>query len=860
MRSVQAVAACWVVWLVFGSCPATGSLSAQETEAVSQAERVQTESPAADPPPSEPDAPPSEPVPVEELTAEQLEAALLETQQALVVLQEPPTADLPEEDGLDEEQRRQRITLLQDLENVLQRRLSAQARLREFRQAVAALEQQGPDASALPDDAAPPYELALLDSLRDELDTTRRTVEGLQLSLESAEQNQTQMQQRLREAETTRRRIRDELDAVEPDAVVADVPTTDVPWELLSARLLQEIAAHEWALASTRVASTRLESRIQEIQLERLEASIAEVEGQVRFDRRDLERRLAELEGRRDELEAELRALRRLDQANQVRLSEAREQLQSARGEDQIRLRTEAVAAREAIAEGTSRGIELLQERINNVARYTAIWEYRFALQGDPSEPELDQWRTATLSISDEIERRRLEVDQRLSALRTTVLELENRLAAWDPEAEGRGELERRLQALRDREDQARRYLASLLELDRLSDRVLAEIEQARRLATWGDYYSRALHRIGEIWNHELFVIDDRAFRIGQLLRSVILFHAFLLIAWIGRFFVRRYLIRQTDEGGGASAAILKLSVLPVIQRTQRVAVIFFATYLALVTLPLSPGLRSMLHSAVLIVVTIQAAIWANASIQRYIERTKQRRAQSDPSAASAFGLMGFFARVALWSAVLLLVLTNLGYEIGPLLAGLGVGGVAVAFALQNILGDIFCSIAIVLDKPFVVGDFVIVDDVLGTVENIGIKTTRIRSLSGEEVVISNADLLGSRVRNYKRMYQRRVVFGFGVIYETPAEKLEQIPDTVRDIIENIPRTRFDRAHFHEYGDFSLNFEVVYFVNGPDYNVYMDIQQRINLELLRAFRQADVSFAYPTREIIVRPNVAALPS
>lgn len=859
MRRSQAVLAYWLAWMGVGICPDTGLL-AQETAAVSPAEPGQMESPAIVPPPSEPDARPSEPVPIEELSAEQLEAALLETQQALVVLQEPPTTDPPGEDGLDEEQRRQRITLLQDLENVLQRRLSAQARLRELRRSVADLEEEGPDASALPDDVTPPYELALLDSLRDELDTTRRTIEGLQLSLESAEQNLTQMRQRLGEAETNRRRVRDELNAVESDAVVADVPTTDVPWELLSARLLQEIVAHEWALASTRVASTRVESRIQEIRQQRLEAGIAAVEGQVRFERRDLERRLAELEGRRSELETELRALRRLDQANQVRLSEARERLQAARGEDQIRLRTEAVAAREMMAEGTRRGIELLQERINNIARFTTLWEYRFGLQGDPSQPDIDQWRAATLSISYEIERRRLEVDQRLSALRTTVLELENRLAAWDPETDGRDELERRVQAMRDIEDHARRYLASLLELDQLSNRVLAEIEQVRVMKTWADYYSRAFHRIGEIWNYELFVIDDRAFRIGQLLRSVILFHVLLLLAWIGRFFVRRYLIRQTDEGGGASAAILKLSVLPVIQRTQRVAVIFFATYLALVTLPLSPGLRSMLHSAVLIVVTIQAAIWANASIQRYIERTKQRRAESDPSAASAFGLMGFFAKVALWSAVLLLALTNLGYEIGPLLAGLGVGGVAVAFALQNILGDIFCSIAIVLDKPFVVGDFVIVDDILGTVENIGIKTTRIRSLSGEEVVISNADLLGSRVRNYKRMYQRRVVFGFGVMYETPAEKLEQIPETIREIIENIPRTRFDRAHFHEYGDFSLNFEVVYFVNGPDYNVFMDIQQRINLEMLRAFRQADVSFAYPTREIIVRPNAAALAS
>ncbi|MEA3366051.1 MAG: mechanosensitive ion channel family protein, partial [Candidatus Hydrogenedentes bacterium] len=216
--------------------------------------------------------------------------------------------------------------------------------------------------------------------------------------------------------------------------------------------------------------------------------------------------------------------------------------------------------------------------------------------------------------------------------------------------------------------------------------------------------------------------------------------------------------------------------------------------------------------------------------------------------------ILSFAAQVAVWSLALLVALQNLGFEITALIAGLGIGGIAIAFALQNILGDIFCSVAIVLDKPFAVGDFIIVGDQMGVVENIGIKTTRVRSLWGEQIIFSNADLTSNRIRNYKRMKERRITFSLGVVYETPLEKLERIPTIIRDSIEAVPLTRFDRAHFNQYGDFSLNFEVVYYVLSPDYNTYMDIQQSINLAIFRRFKEEGIVFAYPTQELIIRPN------
>jgi small-conductance mechanosensitive channel len=206
---------------------------------------------------------------------------------------------------------------------------------------------------------------------------------------------------------------------------------------------------------------------------------------------------------------------------------------------------------------------------------------------------------------------------------------------------------------------------------------------------------------------------------------------------------------------------------------------------------------------------------------------------------------------LVVWAAVLLVLLDNLGVNITTLIAGLGVGGIAVALAAQNVLGDLFSSLSIVLDKPFVVGDFIVVGDFLGSVEHVGLKTTRLRSLSGEQVVFSNTDLLNSRIRNYGRMFERRIVSSIGVTYQTPVAKLRRIPEIIREIVEEQDRVRFDRAHFQTFADSALTFEIVYYVLTPDYNYYMDVQQNINLALFERLAAEGVEFAYPTRTVFV---------
>lgn len=265
----------------------------------------------------------------------------------------------------------------------------------------------------------------------------------------------------------------------------------------------------------------------------------------------------------------------------------------------------------------------------------------------------------------------------------------------------------------------------------------------------------------------------------------------------------------------------------------------------------LSPSVTRILQGIVVVALLLQTAIWGNTIISFWLTRTMKRRMQEDAAGATTLAALGFISRLVLWTVIFLLALANLGIDITALVAGLGVGGIAVALALQNILGDLFASLSIVLDKPFVIGDFIIVGEYLGTVEHVGLKTTRMRSLSGEQIVFSNSDLLNSRIRNYKQMFERRVVFSVGVIYQTPYEKVAAIPSIIRQIIERQDSARFDRAHFKEYSDSSLNFESVYYVKSPDYNAYMDIQQAINLELFRRFKDEGIEFAYPTRTLYV---------
>ena len=251
-------------------------------------------------------------------------------------------------------------------------------------------------------------------------------------------------------------------------------------------------------------------------------------------------------------------------------------------------------------------------------------------------------------------------------------------------------------------------------------------------------------------------------------------------------------------------------------------------------------------------VLALQLGLWSNQAVTIGLRRhAASQQSGTVTQASAAATLLSWGVRVLLWTVVLLAVLSNVGVNITAFIASLGVGGIAVALAAQNILGDLFASVAIALDKPFEVGDFVVLGPVAGTVEVVGVKTTRIRSLGGEQIVMSNTELLKQTVSNYKRLKERRIVFGFGVTYDTTPAQAEAIPAIVRKVVEDSEQLRFDRAHFKAFGESSLDFEVVYHVLEPDYQTYMDQQQRINLALMRELQALGVAFAFPTRTVVM---------
>jgi small-conductance mechanosensitive channel len=289
------------------------------------------------------------------------------------------------------------------------------------------------------------------------------------------------------------------------------------------------------------------------------------------------------------------------------------------------------------------------------------------------------------------------------------------------------------------------------------------------------------------------------------------------------------------------------------VRRTRGYFLFAVALYAASRLLVITDQARGVIQLLMVLVVLLQAGRWGTGLIGFGVERYLQRSGEADSGTRATVQAVGYAARFALWAVLLVMALGAFGIDVTALITGLGIGGIAIALAVQNILGDLFAALAIVLDKPFVVGDFIIVDNVLGTVEHVGLKTTRIRSLGGEQIIVSNNDLLKSRIRNYKRMEQRRVVFTFDLTYSTPPGKVHRVPAIVRETIEKQQATRFDRSHFMLFAESGLRVETVYWVLSPDYNRYADIQHAVNVELMQRLAAEDIEFALPSRTLYVRP-------
>ncbi len=323
-----------------------------------------------------------------------------------------------------------------------------------------------------------------------------------------------------------------------------------------------------------------------------------------------------------------------------------------------------------------------------------------------------------------------------------------------------------------------------------------------------------------------------------------------VVLTFVGFHVVKYVIVHRLKKLAEKTATDFDDVIVKLLGSTKFLLIATLSMYAGSFMLALPDSLRTYMASIAVVVFLLQAVLWGNSLIDYVLIRfTEQRMDAKDPASTTAVGIIGTVARIVFIGLMTLVGLASIGFDINALVAGLGIGGVAVALALNGILQDLFGSLTIALDKPFAVGDYITVGEFSGTVENVGLKSTRLRSGTGEQLVMSNGDLLSSRLRNFGRMKERRGNMSLGVTYDTPVDKLEAIPRMIKEIIDDEELARFDRAHFAKFGDFSLNFAIVYWMETPSYKNLMDTTQSINLKILRRFEQEGIEMAFPTQTI-----------
>jgi len=328
-------------------------------------------------------------------------------------------------------------------------------------------------------------------------------------------------------------------------------------------------------------------------------------------------------------------------------------------------------------------------------------------------------------------------------------------------------------------------------------------------------------------------------------------------VVW-GSLWVLRDLIasRYKKYSSAKNPRLIRLIVY-LISNTTQILFLAVALDVARESLTLPDRIQHVVSNTVMILILVQVGLWAGRTVRFYLEMKELERG-ADRVFAGSLDIVSFVSRMLIWSLLILVMLSNMGVNITALLAGLGVGGVAVALALQNVLGDLFASLSIALDKPFVIGDNLVIDTYIGKVEHIGIKTTRLRSEGGEQIILSNADILKSRVRNFGRLSQLRILATIRLTYDTPADKLKEMPKLLESIVREHAQARFERCHLKTLGESCFQFELSYFVQQPAVNPMLDLQQAVNFRIIDELRRLGVEFAYPTQLVVLDRHRPAL--
>lgn len=344
----------------------------------------------------------------------------------------------------------------------------------------------------------------------------------------------------------------------------------------------------------------------------------------------------------------------------------------------------------------------------------------------------------------------------------------------------------------------------------------------------------------------------------GNPLESYLYVVAGIIFLWILKKALKKYALRNLKRLVRKTDHTYDDLVLTAVERFV-IPLVYSLVNLQLVQqLSLSPSVEHILDTAQLLVVVYYSVRLINYLLYELLHLSMARKGEDENRLRQLNGIL-LIVKALFWIVGFLFILENKGYDVKTFIAGLGVGGIAIALAAQNILGDIFNYFVIFFDKPFEIGDFVIFDGNMGTIKSIGIKTTRIASLSGQELVVSNSILGSQIISNYKRMPRRRVVSNIRIEYSTPIEKIKKVPAMLREIVERDSDVGFDRAHLLQFGQFAVEYEIVYYIPGSDYNVYMDKHQRISFDILDEFNREGIKFALPTQRLQIDKNKLQIP-
>ncbi|WP_242469675.1 mechanosensitive ion channel domain-containing protein [Rhabdochromatium marinum] len=746
------------------------------------------------------------------------------------------------------------IELLRQLRIAVQRRATLAERLetigKELAQQRSQLETIQQDGVAL----EPPFSISQLDQQQAELSLKQAVEDVAETRLETASQRQATLEKAVASAVRERRAARDQLAEATEDEGRPETERAALAQTLELARLRELLARQQLSAGEAAVALARQEDDQAEAEQEVLKARLAFLETRAELSPEMLEQHLAKLAKTEAEMRKQIEALQRQGDQAESALYEAQRRLTTA-AEDANQAALEAwVTARQAQLDAARFGVDFLTSAIADLGQMRQLWQTRFDIMHQPDSIDGPERLREILAATKQARAEKDDIESRLNALRTSQLTQSRTLRDPALDEQARAALLVRGAAQEAAERHGRELLETKDALIVLLAGMRHQLEAQLENQTLSLQMLQAQEALTGWWDAELIVINDQSIRARELVTALMMFVLVLIVVSLIRQGARRALQRRKAKSSTTSVAAgdLRLALSAIAGNTSQIFVMVAAFYVAMVFSGLGGStVKDWLWTALIIAFYAQLGLWANAAMADYFNRKRTRQEMRDPSTVTGYGVLMVFVRVGIWITVVVSLLAYFQYPIAGLLGALGVGSIAVGFALQNILGDVFSSMAIILDKPFRVGDFIKAGDTVGTIELIGVKTTRIRSLSGEQVVLSNSDLLNSRIHNFKQFRERRIAFSIGVVYQTPRELLERIPRMLREAVEEQPQTRFDRAHFFAFGAFSLNFEIVYYVISPDYTIYMDIQQGINLGIHRRFEEAGVEFAYPTQELIL---------